>query len=148
MAIPFATAAYSPHCKPKAMTALNIPSSSPSYTKGQRINPLVAPTIFIIAISSRRSKVVSLMVLEIINTDTSSSMAISAMEITPATLRTVVKPFATASSARALAIPGMDSTAAFVSIMRSGSVTWITNRWRNTVGSRSPYTSSSSYFST
>ena len=54
----------SPDAIEAGMTALNIPSSSPSYTKGQRINPLVAPTIFIMAISSRRSKVVSLMVLE------------------------------------------------------------------------------------
>ena len=112
------------------------------------MNPLVAPTIFMMAISSRRSKVVSLMVLEMMNTDTSSNMAMRAMEMTPATLRTVVKPLATASSARALAMPGMFSTAVRVSMMRSGSVTWITKRWRNTVGSRSPYTSESSYFST
>ena len=61
------------------------------------MNPLVAPTIFMMAISSRRSNVVSLMVLLMMNTDTNSSMAISATEMTPATLRTVVKPLATAS---------------------------------------------------
>ena len=146
--MPCATAAYSPHCRPKAITALNRPSSSPSYTKGQRMNPLVAPTIFMMAISSRRSNVVSLMVLLMMNTDTNSSMAISATEMTPATLRTVVKPLATASSARALAMPGILSTAVLVSMIRFGSVTCITNRWRNTVASRSPYTPPSSYFST
>ena len=78
------------------MTALNRPSSSPSNTKGQRMNPLVAPTIFMMAISSRRSNVVSLMVLEMINTDTSSRMAMRAMLMMLATLRAVVKPSATA----------------------------------------------------
>ena len=112
------------------------------------MNPLVAPTIFMMAISSRRSNVVSLMVLLMMNTDTNSSMAISATEMTPATLRTVVKPLATASSARALSMPGILSTAVFVSMIRFGSVTCITNRWRNTVASRSPYTPPSSYFST
>ena len=29
LAIPCATAAYSPHCRPKAITALNSPSSNP-----------------------------------------------------------------------------------------------------------------------
>ena len=48
------------------------------------------------AISSRRSKVVSLMVLEMMNTDTSSRMAIRAMLMMLAMLRTVVKPSATA----------------------------------------------------
>lgn len=60
------------------------------------MNPLVAPTIFIMAISSRRSKVVSLMVLLMMNTDTSSSMAMRAMLMMPATFRAVVKPSATA----------------------------------------------------
>ena len=78
------------------MTALNRPSSSPSNTKGQRMNPLVAPTIFMMAISSRRSNVVSLMVLEMMNTDTSSRMAMRAMLMMLATLRAVVKPSATA----------------------------------------------------
>ena len=94
--MPRATAVYSSHCRPKAITALNRPSSIPSYTKGHRMNPLVAPTIFIMAISSRRSKVVSLMVLLMMNTDTSSSMAMRAMLMIPATFRAVVKPSATA----------------------------------------------------
>ena len=64
----------------------------PSYTKGQRIKPLVAPTIFIMAISSRRSKVVSLMVLEIMNMDTTNSTAISVRQMTVAIFRTVMKP--------------------------------------------------------
>ena len=60
------------------------------------MNPLVAPTIFMMAISSRRSNVVSLMVLEMMNTDTSSRMAMRAMLMMLATLRAVVKPSATA----------------------------------------------------
>ena len=48
------------------------------------------------AISSRRSKVVSLMVLLMMNTDTNSKMAIRAMLMMPATFRAVVKPSATA----------------------------------------------------
>ena len=65
---------------------------NPSYTKGQRIKPLVAPTIFIMAISSRRSKVVSLMVLEMMNTEITNSTAISATQITVAMFRTVMNP--------------------------------------------------------
>ena len=49
---------------------------------------------------------------------------------------------------QALSMPGILSTAVFVSMIRFGSVTCITNRWRNTVASRSPYTPPSSYFST
>ena len=94
---PWATAAYRPHCRKNAMAALKKPSRKPSYTKGQRINPLVAPTIRMMAISSRRSKVVSLMVLEMMNTDTTNKMAISATQTTVATFRTVMKPPAISS---------------------------------------------------
>ena len=90
------------------------------------MNPSVAPTIFMMAISSRRSKVVSLMVLEMMNSDTISSIAISTMEITPATLRTVIKPAEMTSSARTSSMPCIASTAAFVSVILSGSVRWIT----------------------
>ena len=69
----------------------------PSYTKGQRMKPLVAPTIRMMALSSRRSKVVSLMVLEMMNTDTTNKMAISATHTTVATFRTVTKPPAISS---------------------------------------------------
>ena len=65
---------------------------NPSYTKGHRIKPLVAPTMRMMAISSRRSKVVSLMVLEMMNTDTTSRMTINATHTTVAMLRTVMSP--------------------------------------------------------
>ena len=97
LSTPRATAAYSAHWRKKAITAPSRPSMKPSYTKGQRIKPLVAPTIFIMAISSRRSKVVSLMVLEMMNTDTTNKMAISATHTTVATFRTVTKPPAISS---------------------------------------------------
>ena len=103
--MPWDTAAYSSHWSPKATAAPMSPSSSPSYTKGQRMNPSVAPTIFMMAISSRRSKVVSLMVLEMMNTEMISRMAIRAMLMTPAMLRTVMKPLEISWSARTLAIP-------------------------------------------
>ena len=48
------------------------------------MNPSVAPTIFIMAISSLRSKVVSLMVLDIINSDTTSKTTINVMHTTAA----------------------------------------------------------------
>ena len=132
--MPLAMALYSSHCRPKAITAPNRPSSRPSNTKGQRMKPSVAPTIFMMAISSRRSNVVSLMVLEMINSDTISKMAISAMEIAPATLRIVMKPSEITSSARTSSMPDTASTSAFVSAILSGSVRWITYRWRNTSG--------------
>ena len=53
------------------------------------MKPLVAPTIRMMAISSRRSKVVSLMVLEIMNMDTTNSTAISVRQMTVAIFRTV-----------------------------------------------------------
>ena len=92
LATPCAMASYKPHCSKKARIAPVRPSMKPSYTKGQRIKPLVAPTIFIMAISSRRSKVVSLMVLEIMNMDTTNSTAISVRQMTVAIFRTVMKP--------------------------------------------------------
>lgn len=74
------------------------------------------------------------MVLEMINSDTISKMAISAMEIAPATLRIVMKPLEITSSARTSSMPDTASTSAFVSAILSGSVRWITYRWRNTSG--------------
>ena len=44
------------------------------------------------------------MVLEMMNTDTTSKMAMRAMLMTPATFRAVMNPAETASSARTLAI--------------------------------------------
>ena len=74
----------------------------------------MAPTIFMMAISSRRSKVVSLMVVEMMNSDTISSTAISATLITPATLRTAIKPLEMVWSARTSPIPFTFSTAVLV----------------------------------
>ena len=65
------------------------------------MKPLVAPTIRMMAISSRRSKVVRRMVLEIMNTDTTNKMAISATQTTVATFRRVMKPPAISSEALA-----------------------------------------------
>ena len=146
--MPLAMALYSSHCRPKAITAPNRPSSSPSNTKGQRMKLSVAPTIFMMAISSRRSKVVSLMVLEMMNSDTISKMAIRAIEMAPATLRTVTKPAEITSSARTSSMPATASTASLVWDILLGSVRWITYRWRNTSGWRSLYISSSSYLAT
>ena len=101
----FATDSYSSHCKPKPSTALRRPIIKPSYTNGQRMKLFVAPTIFIMAISSRRSNVVSLMVFEMMKTDTSSKIAMSAMHTTLATFRSVIKPPAMSSSTRTLATP-------------------------------------------
>ena len=82
------------------MTALRSPIMKPSYTKGQRMKPLVAPTIRMMAISSRRSKVVSLMVLEMMKMDTRKRMAMRVRHTTVAIFRTVRSPPATSSSAR------------------------------------------------
>ena len=91
------TSSYTAHWSRKATSAPVRPSSIPSTMKGQRMKELVAPHIFIMAISSRRSKVVSLMVLEMMNTDTTNKMAISATHTTVATFRTVTKPPAISS---------------------------------------------------
>ena len=45
--------------------------------KGQRIKPSVAPHIFMMAISSRREKAASLVVLEMMNSDTAARMPTS-----------------------------------------------------------------------
>ena len=118
----------------------------PSYTKGQRMKPFVAPTIFIMAISSRRSKVVSLMVLEMMNTETTNNIAMSAMHTTPATFRSVMKPSARFSSARASAIPVTFLTASRVSSIRPRSITLMAKRSRRISGSRSPRAYFPSYF--
>ena len=116
------------------------------------MKPSVAPTIFMMAISSRRSNVVSLMVLLMMNTDTSSSMAISsrrskvvslmvlemmntemisrmairAMLMTLAMLRTVMKPLEMSWSARTLAMPSVSSSCCTTWSMSFRSVRCIT----------------------
>ena len=90
------------------------------------MKPSVAPTIFMMAISSLRSKVVSLMVLEMMNSDTTSSTAMRAKEMIWATLRTVMKPVVMASSARTLSMPSTSSTAAAMVRICSWSVMWMT----------------------
>ena len=108
------------------MTALRSPIMKPSYTKGQRMKPSVAPTIFMMAISSRRSKVVSLMVLEMMNTEMISRMAIRAMLMTLAMLRTVMKPLEMSWSARTLAMPSVSSSCCTTWSMSFRSVRCIT----------------------
>ena len=54
--------------------------------------PLVARTIFMMAMSSRRSKAVSLMVLAMMNTDTKNSTDTKAILTMAAMLRMVIKP--------------------------------------------------------
>ena len=112
------------------------------------MKPFVAPTIFMMAISSRRSNVVSLMVLEMMNTDTTSRIAISAALMTLAMLRTVIKPLETASSARIFTMPGICSSASVVCFIWFRSVRCRTKRWRKMLASRSEYRSFSSYCST
>ena len=87
---------------------------SPSTTKGKRIKPLLAPTIFMMAISSLRVNVASLMVLDIMNSDTTRSTTIRIAVMTLTTLRTVMKPFAMLTSALTSATPGILSRASLV----------------------------------
>ena len=55
---------------------------------------MFAPTIFMMAISSRRPKVASLMVLVMMNTDTNTSMTISTRETMLTMFLMVTKIFA------------------------------------------------------
>ena len=71
----------------------------PSMTKGIRIKPLVAPQIFIMAISSWRDRLASLMALEMMNSEITSSTATIPMVTTVTTLRTPIKPLATSWAA-------------------------------------------------
>ena len=112
------------------------------------MKPSVAPTIFMMAISSRRSKVVSLMVLEIMNTEITSSTAMRAMLMRLATFRTVKNPLEMASSARTFTMPGVASRSDTTCCICAASVRWITYRWRKMEGSKLLYRSSSSYCST
>ena len=87
------------------------------------MKPLVAPTIFIMAISSRRSKVVSLMVLAMMNTDTRNRMAIRATLMMVAMLRMVMKPSLSSSYALTFPspMPGTSSIKSAVSDIRDRS---------------------------
>ena len=59
-----------------------------------RMKELFAPTIFMMAISSRRPNVASLMVLDMMNTDTNTSITMSTSEMTLMILRIVTKRWA------------------------------------------------------
>ena len=85
------TRLYSPHSARKARPPPRMPSTRPSMTKGRRIKPLVAPTIFMMAISSRRPKVASLMVLDMMKKETNTRITISTSETAVTTLRIVTK---------------------------------------------------------
>ena len=84
----------------------------------------MAPHIFMMAISSLRLKVASLMVLEMMKSDTSSRITTKMTATAPAMLRTTTKPSAISSSARTLAMPAVPSTCATVSSIR-----WISSTW-------------------
>ena len=81
-----------------------MPSSIPSITNGQRINPFVAPTDFIMLISSLRLNIVILMVFEMINRETSISRMIMPKLIYVTDERILINTVATSLSSL------MDST--------------------------------------
>ena len=81
-----------PHWSKNAIAPPTRPSTSPSTTKGQRMKKLLAPTIFIMPISSRRLNVASLMVFCMMKMETMNRMTMRIIEITLAMLRTVMKP--------------------------------------------------------
>ena len=114
-----------PHCRKNASTAPKRPRIMPSKIKGQRTNQLVAPHIFIMAISSRRWKVANLMVFAMIKREMISSIAIRIHATAPAILRRVTKPSAISSEAVTFAMPEICSTAFTVSPIFSISTTWM-----------------------
>ena len=85
---------YSPHSARNARPPPSMPRIRPSTMKGRRIKPLLAPTIFIIAISSRRPKVASLMVFDMMNTDTNTRMTMRISEMTLTMFLIVTKDLA------------------------------------------------------
>ena len=91
------------------------PRIIPSTRKGHRTNQLVAPHIFIMAISSRRVKVASLMVLAMMEMEMSTSITTRMMAKAVATLRSMTKPSAISREACTLAMPSMSFTWSTVS---------------------------------
>ena len=69
------------------------------------MKPLEAPTIFMMAISSRRVKVASLMVFVMMKKDTTISITISIREMTLTMFLAVMKPSAYSRCAFTLATP-------------------------------------------
>ena len=106
---------------------------------------MLAPTIFMMAISSRRPKVASLMVLDMIKTDTNTRMTISTRDTTLTMLRTVTKKSAYSRWAKTFAIPSTASRSALVSDIKAISDSWMTKRWRKTSSSM-PTLKSESYW--
>lgn len=68
-------ASYRPHSRKNEHTAPSRPRMKPSTTNGIRMNEFVAPTIFMIAISSLREYIANLTVFEMISSDTTNSTA-------------------------------------------------------------------------
>ena len=104
-----------------------MPSPIPSRMNGQRINQSVAPTYFMIAISLRRAKTVSRIVLEIMNTVAPSN---SNIKITPKNRSRCVSskrfaatscPYLTSSTPyrSAIAAAVFLTSAAFVTVTRN-----------------------------
>ena len=79
---------------------------------------MVAPTIFMMAISSFRLKVASLIVFCIMNTLTIKRMMIRATETMLTMFRTVIKPWAISREALTSAIPCTSRMRRMVSAMR------------------------------
>ena len=83
----------------KENTAPNRPRKKPSTKNGKRIKLLVAPTIFIMPISSLRSSMARRIVLEMMIRETISRTAAMAMEAIYSTVRIVASAFPTSISA-------------------------------------------------
>ena len=87
-------------------------------TKGVRMKLLVAPTIFMIAISSLRPKVVSLMVFDMMKTATIKSITMRMIETAATTFRKVTMPFEISIGALTSSMPVTCPICVCVSCMR------------------------------
>ena len=84
-----------------------IPMIKPSTTKGSRIKAFVAPTIFMMAISSLREYMASLTVLEMMNSETTNRTVTMTSEAMFSTFCTVWKPSAISKCATTSATPSI-----------------------------------------
>ena len=120
-----ATKSYRPHCRKNAISAPRKPRMKPSTTNGIRMNEFVAPTIFMIAISSLREYMASLTVFEMISSDTTNSTAMITADAMFSTFCTVWKPLMISYGAFTSDTPSTARICASVSFIRllSSSVT-------------------------
>ena len=84
-----------------------IPMIKPSTTKGSRIKAFVAPTIFMMAISSLREYMASLTVLEMMNSETTNKTETMIRDAIFRTFCTVWKPSAISKWATTSATPSI-----------------------------------------